>query len=121
MASAGNRRLAGLVEQIPDVATVGSIVDDFAREARAADGLIREAFETGDAKAARRIAHTLGSTAAMVGASELCQLAREIERLAAAEDEAGARARMSGLEMAVEEALGAVIAERDELLRGCAP
>ena len=111
------RRLAALVEQIPDVATVAEIVDDFAREARAADGLLREAFASGDARTARRIAHTLGSTAAMVGASELSGLAREIERFVAAEDEAGARVRMSGLESAGGEALGAVIAERDELVR----
>ena len=65
------------------------------------------AFAEGDAKAARRISHTLGSTAAMVGASELAGLAREIERLAAADDAAGALARMRGLGAAVEEALAA--------------
>ena len=95
---------------------VSQIVDDFAREARAAESGLRRAFAQGDAKSARRIAHTLASTAAMVGASELSGLAREIERLAAADDAAGALARMRGLGAAVEEALGAVIAERDALL-----
>jgi PAS domain S-box-containing protein len=113
--TASDRPLAALVEQIPDLAVVSEIVDDFAREARAADAQLRDAFANGDAGAARRIAHTLKSTTAMVGASELSGLAREIERLAAADDEAGARARMRGLDAAVEEAIGAVLAERDRL------
>ena len=64
-----------------------------------------------------RRSHTLASTAAMVGASELAGFLREIERLAAAADAAGALARMSGLGAVVDEALTAVIAERDALLR----
>ena len=43
-------------------------------------------------------------------------LCREIERLAAAEDAAGARARMRGLGAEVEEAVAGVLAERDALL-----
>jgi HPt (histidine-containing phosphotransfer) domain-containing protein len=110
----GRQWLASLLEQIPDVAVVSQIVDDFAAEARAAEGLLRHAFALGDLKAARRVAHTLGSTAAMVGASELSGLAREIERLADAADPAAALARMRGLGAAVGEAVAAVIAERDQ-------
>ncbi len=112
----GRQRLASLLAQIPDVQVVSQIVDDFAGEARAAESGLRSAFAEGDAKSARRISHTLASTAAMVGASELAGLVREIERLAAAADTAGALARMRGLGAAVEEALAAVIAERDALL-----
>jgi CheY-like chemotaxis protein len=112
---AGPQRLASLLQQIPDVPVVSEIVDDFAAEARAAEDALRRAFAAEDGKAARRIAHTLGSTAAMVGATELSGLAREIERLASAGDAAGALARMRGLGAAVEEALVAVLAERDEL------
>jgi CheY-like chemotaxis protein/HPt (histidine-containing phosphotransfer) domain-containing protein len=112
------QRLASLLAQIPDVAVVSQIVDDFAVEARAAESGLRGAFAEGDTKSARRISHTLASTAAMVGASELAGLSREIERLAAAGDAAGALARMRGLGAAVEEALGAVIAERDALIGG---
>ncbi len=110
------RRLAPLHAQIADLRVVSEIVDEFAAEARGAEALLHAAFAQRDAKSARRLAHTLGSTAALVGAGELSLLAREIERLAMAEDTAGALARMRGLAEAVEHALGAVIAERDALV-----
>jgi CheY-like chemotaxis protein len=112
----GRQRLASLLTQIPDVQVVSQIVDDFAEGARVAEEGLRRAFAEGDAKSARRISHTLASTAAMVGLSELASLAREIERLVAADDAAGALARMSGFGAAVEDALRVVIAERDGLL-----
>ena len=104
------QRLASLLAQIPDVEVVSQIVNDFAAEARVAESGMRRAFAEGDAKLARRISHTLASTAMLVGARELSRLAREIERLAMADDATGALARMRGLGAAIEEALGAVIA-----------
>jgi hypothetical protein len=92
-------QLAALVEQLADIALVSEIVDDFARDARAGS-------RTRSARPPRWSAPR-----------ELAGLAREIERLAAAEDEKGARAPMSGLALAVEETLAAVLAERDALVR----
>ena len=110
------QRLASLLAQISDLAVISEIVDDFVNEAGAADDDLRRAFADGDTKAACRIAHTLASTAKMVGATELSALSREIERLADACDMAGALVRMRGLGAAVQEALRAVTAERDALV-----
>jgi PAS domain S-box-containing protein len=108
-------RLAALLAQVSDLSVVSEVVDDFEREARGASAGIRAAFAGGDATTARRIAHTLGSTALLVGAADLCALAREIERLADAGDVAGALARVTGLDPEVGDAVRAASAERDAL------
>jgi HPt (histidine-containing phosphotransfer) domain-containing protein len=116
LAARAPQRLASLLAQISDVTVVSQIVDDFVGEARVAEDGMRRAFAEGDTPTARRISHTLASTATIVGASELAVVSREIEHLAAAGDAAGALARMRGLGAEVEQALHAVTAERDALL-----
>jgi HPt (histidine-containing phosphotransfer) domain-containing protein len=114
-AAHGPRRLAPLLEDVRDPALVSEIVDDFAGEARAASGALRDAFANGDPRAVKRIAHTLASTAGLVGANELADLAREVERLVAAGDREALLARIAALEGAVSDAVRAVSAERDDL------
>jgi two-component system sensor histidine kinase/response regulator len=68
---------------------------------RSADDLVREAREAiakGDAQVVQRVAHTLKSSAGIVGAQRLSELAREMETALAT----GARPSAAGVEALAE-------------------
>lgn len=74
------RVLAVLVDEIGDRAIVASVVEAFLGELDLrVDGII-DAVTAADAAAAHRWAHTLSSSARMVGAARLAEMGSAVER-----------------------------------------
>jgi CheY-like chemotaxis protein len=109
--SAGERRAidraAGVKNAAGDAALYARLLANFAAD-HAADGRgIEEALKAGEPDAAKRIAHTLKSTAALIGAQTLCETASALESELTNGESRSADGRVQGLK----EALDAVLAE----------
>jgi len=74
---------------------------DFVKDHRQDVGEIRKAVAEGDLKLAHRLAHTLKSTAGMIGRTELQGMAFEVERALSEGDTALAESRLEALESAL--------------------
>jgi HPt (histidine-containing phosphotransfer) domain-containing protein len=61
---------------------VGELIDTFLADAPSLLAELQGAFERGDAKEARRAAHTLKSNGATFGADAFSELCRELEQMA---------------------------------------
>jgi signal transduction histidine kinase/CheY-like chemotaxis protein len=72
---------AGLKNAVDDETLYRQMLINFNTDHASDDQLTARALETGDAAEARRLAHTLKSTAALIGAGQLHQAAQSVEKL----------------------------------------
>ena len=77
--SATEQTLARLLADLDDPDLVATLVDTYLGELDRRRAALREAAEGGDADGVRRVAHTLKSTSAIVGAEPLRELMHDIE------------------------------------------
>jgi PAS domain S-box-containing protein len=88
----------GLKNACGDSGLYGKLLRDFRRVHGADYGAVKAAIEGGRSKDACRLAHTLKSTAALIGASRLRETAREIERALSEGNNRDAVSRLPELE-----------------------
>jgi PAS domain S-box-containing protein len=87
----------GLANAIGDEVLYRQLMSDFKAEHASDVRRISEAIDAGDIVAGRRLAHTLKSTAGLIGAADLSQLARVTEQLLLEGNVTGAAGRMEEL------------------------
>jgi HPt (histidine-containing phosphotransfer) domain-containing protein len=94
-----------------DRVVMGEICSIFLQEARTATAQLEALLESGELKAAKKVAHTIKGSAGNIGADEVAALAFDIEKVILADDADGALILLSALQDAVEETAGFLHAE----------
>lgn len=107
--------LEQLADELDDEVLLATVVRSFLRELPGRVLALREALGAGDTATVHRVAHTLGSTSAAVGAHELAESSRTLEQVTADEVAgttlAGLVATLTAVAERTQAALPVVLAE----------